>query len=48
MSAGLLAFVIALAASLALTVPVRALAMRVGMVDLPGPGKVRLKAIPLL
>src|SRR6266852_4089805 len=48
MSAGLLAFVIALAASLALTVPVRALAIRVGMVDLPGPRKVHLKPIPLL
>jgi UDP-GlcNAc:undecaprenyl-phosphate/decaprenyl-phosphate GlcNAc-1-phosphate transferase len=48
MSAGLLAFLIALAASLVLTVPVRALAIRVGMVDLPGPRKVHLKPIPLL
>jgi UDP-GlcNAc:undecaprenyl-phosphate GlcNAc-1-phosphate transferase len=48
MSAGLLAFVIALFASLLLTVPVRALAIRVGMVDLPGPRKVHLKPIPLL
>lgn len=31
-----------------LTVPVRALALRVGMVDLPGPRKVHLQPIPLL
>src|SRR5258708_13839302 len=48
MAAGLLAFVIALVASLILTVPVRALALRVGMVDLPGPRKVHLQPIPLL
>jgi len=48
MNAGLLAFLIALSASLVLTVPVRALAIRVGMVDLPGPRKVHLKPIPLL
>jgi UDP-GlcNAc:undecaprenyl-phosphate GlcNAc-1-phosphate transferase len=48
MNAGLLAFLIALSASLLLTVPVRALAIRVGMVDLPGPRKVHLKPIPLL
>src|SRR5260370_4861336 len=48
MAAGLLAFFIALLASLALVVPVRALALRVGMVDLPGPRKVHLKPIPLL
>jgi UDP-GlcNAc:undecaprenyl-phosphate GlcNAc-1-phosphate transferase len=48
MSAGLLAFLIAASASLLLTVPVRALAIRVGMVDLPGPRKVHLKPIPLL
>src|SRR6058998_125789 len=48
MAAGLLAFFIALCASLALVVPVRALALRVGMVDLPGPRKVHLKPIPLL
>src|SRR6267142_3116069 len=48
MGAGLLAFFIALFASLALVVPVRALALRVGMVDLPGPRKVHLKPIPLL
>jgi len=48
MNAGLLAFLIALGGSLVLTVPVRALAIRVGMVDLPGPRKVHLKPIPLL
>src|SRR3974390_694875 len=48
MSSGLLAFLIGLSASLVLTVPVRALAIRVGMVDLPGPRKVHLKPIPLL
>src|SRR5271166_1256175 len=48
MDAGLLAFFIALIASLTLTVPVRALALRVGMVDLPGPRKVHLQPIPLL
>src|ERR1700737_3013710 len=48
MSAGLLAFFIALVASLMLTVPVRALALRVGMVDLPGPRKVHLQPIPML
>ena len=48
MSAGLLAFFIALFASMVLTVPVRALALRVGMVDLPGPRKVHRQPIPLL
>jgi UDP-GlcNAc:undecaprenyl-phosphate GlcNAc-1-phosphate transferase len=48
MAAGLLAFFIALFASLMLVVPVRALALRVGMVDLPGPRKVHLSPIPLL
>ena len=48
MAAGLLAFFIALLASLVLTIPVRALALRVGMVDLPGPRKVHLQPIPLL
>jgi UDP-GlcNAc:undecaprenyl-phosphate GlcNAc-1-phosphate transferase len=48
MAAGVLAFFIALFASLMLTVPVRALALRVGMVDLPGPRKVHLQPIPLL
>src|SRR5260370_6877825 len=48
MSAGLLAFFIALFASMMLAVPVRELALRVGMVDLPGPRKVHLHPIPLL
>jgi UDP-GlcNAc:undecaprenyl-phosphate/decaprenyl-phosphate GlcNAc-1-phosphate transferase len=48
MAAGFLAFGIALFASLMLTAPVRALALRVGMVDLPGPRKVHMQPIPLL
>jgi UDP-GlcNAc:undecaprenyl-phosphate/decaprenyl-phosphate GlcNAc-1-phosphate transferase len=48
MPAGLLAFFISLIASMMLVVPVRALALRVGMVDLPGPRKVHLTPIPLL
>src|SRR5271163_4302648 len=48
MAAGLTAFFIALFASLMLVVPVRALALRVGMVDLPGPRKVHLQPIPML
>jgi UDP-GlcNAc:undecaprenyl-phosphate GlcNAc-1-phosphate transferase len=48
MSEGLLAFSISLCASLMLVLPVRALALRVGMVDHPGPRKVHLQPIPLL
>jgi UDP-GlcNAc:undecaprenyl-phosphate/decaprenyl-phosphate GlcNAc-1-phosphate transferase len=48
MAPGFLAFGIALFASLMLTAPVRALALRVGMVDLPGPRKVHMQPIPLL
>jgi UDP-GlcNAc:undecaprenyl-phosphate GlcNAc-1-phosphate transferase len=48
MAAGLIAFFIALVASLAMTLPVRALALRVGMVDVPGPRKVHVQPIPLL
>ena len=48
MAAGLLAFFIALFASMILVVPVRAFALRVGMVDLPGPRKVHHTPIPLL
>src|SRR5438552_2380338 len=48
MAAGLVAFFIALLSSLLLTAPVRALALRVGMVDLPGPRKVHLQPIPML
>src|SRR5216683_82645 len=48
MNASLIAFVVALIASMGLTVPVRQLALRVGMVDHPGPRKVHLQPIPLL
>lgn len=48
MSAGLLAFFVGLFASMILIVPVRALALRFGMVDLPGPRKLHLEPIPLL
>ena len=48
MTASLIAFFVALFASIFLAVPVRALALRVGMVDLPGPRKVHLQPIPLL
>lgn len=44
----LIAFAVALFASLGLTIPVRHLALRYGMVDRPGPRKVHLKPIPLL
>src|SRR5271169_4291943 len=44
----LIAFGVALVGSLALTIPVRFLALRYGMVDRPGPRKVHLKPIPLL
>jgi len=46
--ADLIAFVIALCASLILTIPIRYFALRYGMVDKPGPRKVHLKPIPLL
>ncbi|HEX4543104.1 MAG TPA: MraY family glycosyltransferase [Candidatus Acidoferrum sp.] len=48
MAAGLFAFFVSLIVSLILVVPVRAFALRVGMVDLPGPRKVHLTPIPLL
>lgn len=48
MTAELTAFAIALVASLALMVPVRQLALRLGMVDLPGPRKIHLTPIPVL
>lgn len=48
MVAAFLAFVVALSASLGLTVPVRHFALRVGMVDRPGPRKVHAVPIPLL
>jgi UDP-GlcNAc:undecaprenyl-phosphate GlcNAc-1-phosphate transferase len=44
----LIAFAVALLGSLGLTVPVRRLALRYGMVDKPGPRKVHLSPIPLL
>ena len=48
MLTGVIAFTVALLASLSLTVPVRQLALRVGMVDHPGPRKVHVTPIPLL
>ena len=48
MNATLIAFTVGLIASMGLTVPVRQLALRVGMVDHPGPRKVHLQPIPLL
>ena len=48
MLTGVIAFSVALLASLTLVVPVRQLALRVGMVDHPGPRKVHLTPIPLL
>ena len=42
----LIAFVVALLASLILTVPIRHLAIRYGMVDRPNARKVHLKPIP--
>jgi UDP-GlcNAc:undecaprenyl-phosphate/decaprenyl-phosphate GlcNAc-1-phosphate transferase len=44
----LVAFAVALFASLGLTWPVRLFALRIGMVDKPGPRKVHLKPVPLL
>lgn len=44
----LIAFAVALIASLSLTVVVRRLALRFGMVDRPSPRKVHLKPVPLL
>jgi UDP-GlcNAc:undecaprenyl-phosphate GlcNAc-1-phosphate transferase len=44
----LIAFSVALAASLGMTVPIRRLALNLGLVDRPGPRKVHLTPIPLL
>src|ERR1700683_195131 len=44
----LVAFAVALLASLGLPVPIRHLALRYGSVDKPGPRKVHLNPIPLL
>ncbi|MGA7554136.1 MAG: MraY family glycosyltransferase, partial [Candidatus Acidiferrales bacterium] len=46
--AEIIAFAVALLASLSLTIPVRHLALRYGMVDKPGPRKVHVNPIPLL
>jgi len=48
MNTGLIAFAVGLIASMGLTVPVRQLALRVGMVDRPGPRKVHVEPMPLL
>jgi UDP-GlcNAc:undecaprenyl-phosphate GlcNAc-1-phosphate transferase len=48
MATGVLAFAIGLVTSLAITIPVRQFAVRVGMVDRPGPRKIHLEPIPLL
>jgi UDP-GlcNAc:undecaprenyl-phosphate/decaprenyl-phosphate GlcNAc-1-phosphate transferase len=48
MIVGLLAFAVALVTSLVITLPVRQFAIRVGMVDHPGPRKIHLQPIPLL
>jgi len=44
----LIAFAVALVGSLSLTIPIRHLALRYGMVDHPGPRKVHVRPIPLL
>jgi len=48
MNTSLIAFAVGLIASLGLTVPVRQLALRFGMVDHPGPRKVHVQPMPLL
>jgi UDP-GlcNAc:undecaprenyl-phosphate GlcNAc-1-phosphate transferase len=48
MNTSLIAFAVGLIASMGLTVPVRQLALRVGMVDQPGPRKVHVQPMPLL
>jgi UDP-GlcNAc:undecaprenyl-phosphate GlcNAc-1-phosphate transferase len=48
MNASLIAFAVGLIASMGLTVPVRQLALRVGMVDQPGPRKVHVQPMPML
>lgn len=48
MTTGFLTFTIALVASLGITAPVRQFAVRVGMVDRPGPRKIHLEPVPLL
>lgn len=48
MPSDLIAFLVAFVSSAVITLPVRRLALRVGMVDRPGPRKVHLQPIPLL
>lgn len=48
MPANVIAFAVALVASVSLTAPVRQLALRLGMVDLPGPRKVHQTPVPML
>ncbi len=48
MSTELIAFAVALLASVGVTVPVRQLALHLGMVDQPGPRKIHVTPIPLL
>jgi UDP-GlcNAc:undecaprenyl-phosphate GlcNAc-1-phosphate transferase len=48
MNSSLIAFAVGLIASLGLTIPVRQLALRTGMVDRPGPRKVHVQPMPLL
>ena len=48
MGPSLLTFAIAFVTSLMIALPVRRLALRVGMVDLPGPRKIHLQPVPLL
>src|SRR5229473_3371888 len=48
MNTTLIAFAVGLIASMGLTVPVRQLALRYGMVDHPGPRKVHVQPMPLL
>jgi UDP-GlcNAc:undecaprenyl-phosphate GlcNAc-1-phosphate transferase len=48
MNTSLIAFAVGLIASMGLTIPVRQLALRVGMVDHPGPRKVHVQPMPLL
>src|SRR5579863_4275581 len=48
MNTSLIAFAVGLIASLGLTIPVRQLALRMGMVDHPGPRKVHVQPMPLL
>jgi UDP-GlcNAc:undecaprenyl-phosphate/decaprenyl-phosphate GlcNAc-1-phosphate transferase len=48
MFGGILTFTLALATSFSLTVPIRQIALRLGMVDHPGPRKVHRTPMPLL